>query len=82
MELVTKEKKEKEGPSFKDPKKHVFLKKKWLKENKYIQLSFTVTRWKKNKFVYFALKDRNGINEREREFTETDFGSIEGKILK
>lgn len=57
-------------------------KKKWLKENKYIQLSFTVTRWKKNKFVYFALKDRNGINEREREFTETDFGSIEGKILK
>lgn len=61
----------------------MFLKKKkWLKENKYIQLSFTVTRWKKNKFVYFALKDRNGINEREREFTETDFGSIEGKILK
>lgn len=53
-----------------------------MKENKYIQLSFTVTRWKKNKFVYFALKNRNGINEREREFMETDFGSIEGKILK
>lgn len=30
--------------------------------------------------IYFALKDRNGINERE--FMETDFGSVEGKLFK
>lgn len=51
-----------------------------FKENKNIQLSFRVTIWKRSKLVYFALKGRNGINERE--FMETDFGSTEGKFLQ
>lgn len=50
-----------------------------FKENKDIQLFFRVIIWKRSKFVYFVLKGRNGINERE--FMEIDFGLIEGKFL-
>lgn len=47
-----------------NPKTKAIFFKECLKKNKAIQLSFTVTRWKRNKLVYFALKVRNQINER------------------
>lgn len=63
LELVTRGRKEKDGLKKNQQKETIFFKE-WLKKNKAIQLSFTVTRWKRNKLVYFALKVRNRINER------------------